>query len=166
MECYVSFVKVLLPKHKKKQMYLVLIYGLGKQPMMLLTNKVVDNKSSAIKILRTYMSRWRIEEYFKFKKQQFSFEDFRVRSLQSIKNLNLILTIAIGFIGIQAEKFNKNILSIKIIERAKVINKKVKFYYYQFARGIKEILYHAKCGIESFLNIEKRKKNIQLCFRL
>ena len=43
--------------------------------------------------------RWRIEEYFKFKKQQFELEDLRVMSLQSIRNLNIFATLASGYIG-------------------------------------------------------------------
>jgi len=44
--------------------------------------------------------RWRIEDYFKFKKQQFDFENIRVRKMKSIRNMNQILTLVIGFIGI------------------------------------------------------------------
>ena len=56
--------------------------------MMLATNKAIKSKEDVVSIVRTYMSRWRIEEYFRFKKQHFGFENFRVRSLMSINNLN------------------------------------------------------------------------------
>ena len=42
--------------------------------------------------------RWRIEEYYRFKKNQFKPEDLRVRSLNSIRNLDLILMIVVGYI--------------------------------------------------------------------
>ena len=61
---------------------MVLVYGIGETPMMLATNKGIKSKEDAIGIVRNYMSRWRIEEYFRFKKQQFGFEGFRVRSLR------------------------------------------------------------------------------------
>ena len=41
------------------------------------------------------MSIWGIEEYFRFKKQEYGFENFRVRSLK-INNLNKLLTCTIG----------------------------------------------------------------------
>ncbi len=71
---------------------------------MLATNKVIKGKEDVVNIVRTYMSRWRVEEYFRFKKQHFGFENFRVRSLRSINNLNRLLTYAIGILGILAEK--------------------------------------------------------------
>jgi hypothetical protein len=162
--CKISYLKVSLPKYQHHTMHLVLLYGLGKKPMMLLTNKVIDSKDAAISIVRAYMSRWRIEEYFRFKKQQFRFENFRVRSLHSIKTLNLLITIAIGFIGMNVEKLDKNLLSLKILEHSKSIKSKVYFKLYRFAEGIKEILAHAKCGISHFLNITKRKRFNQLSF--
>ena len=39
--------------------------------MMLVTNKAISNKDDVIKIARLYFSRWRIEEYFRAKKQIF-----------------------------------------------------------------------------------------------
>ena len=73
-------------------MRLVLVYGSGEKPMMLATNKPILSKEDAIGILRLYMSRWRIEEYFRFKKQEYDFENFRVRNLIAINNLNQLLT--------------------------------------------------------------------------
>ncbi|MBR1743872.1 MAG: hypothetical protein IJ733_18830 [Lachnospiraceae bacterium] len=56
-------------------------------------------------VSKIYLLRWRIEEYFKFKKQLFELEDLRVMSLQSIRNLNMFATIAAGYIAvINAEK--------------------------------------------------------------
>ena len=43
--------------------------------------------------------RRRIEEYFKFKKQGFDFENLRAQSLNSIRNLDLLLTIDIGYVA-------------------------------------------------------------------
>ena len=48
--------------------------------------------------------RWKIEEYYRFKKQQFNLEDMRVRSLNSIRNLELLITVAVGYIGFVSEK--------------------------------------------------------------
>ena len=101
-------------------MRLVLVYGLGEKAMMILTNRKISSKQDAINIVRLYMSRREIEEYFRFMKQDFGFENFRVRSLASINNLNQILTYMIGFIGLLTEQMDEKLLVIKIIERAKV----------------------------------------------
>src|SRR5690606_17869939 len=72
-ECKVSHTKVKLSGFKD-DMTLVVMYGIGNIPFKLLTNKNIKSKQDLIKVVRDYLSRWRIEEYFKFKKQQFNFE--------------------------------------------------------------------------------------------
>lgn len=52
--------------------------------MMLATNKKIKSKEDVVNIDLTYFSRWRIEEYFRCKKQMFQFENFRVRKLAAI----------------------------------------------------------------------------------
>lgn len=58
------------------------MYGLADTPMMLATNIDINGKDDMYKIARLYFDRWKIEEYFKFKKQEYSFENFRVRTLK------------------------------------------------------------------------------------
>mgnify|MGYP001771631537 CR=1 FL=1 len=67
---------------------------------MLASNIGIKSKEDVIKIARRYINRWRIEEYFKFKKQEYKFENFRVRTMKSINNLNSLLIYTIGLIGI------------------------------------------------------------------
>ena len=55
--------------------------------MMLATNKEIKSKEDVINVAKTYFSRWRIEEYFRCKKQMFRFENFRVRKLKRVLNL-------------------------------------------------------------------------------
>lgn len=99
----------------KKRINLVLLYGLGEKPMMLCSNREIKLNEDAIKIVRDYISRWRLEEYFRVKKQQFGFEKFRVRDLKAINNLNTLLTYTIGFMKLIIEKMGKSLLMIKII---------------------------------------------------
>lgn len=139
----------------KNPINLVLVYGLGKTPMMLATNKVIQGKEDVIRIVRTYMSRWRVEEYFRFKKQHFGFEDFRVRSLTSINNLNQILTYAIGLLGLLADKLDTSHLSSKLIHNAKALRKDIQFYYYQLAEGVVSTLAHARKGIQDWFRIRR-----------
>jgi hypothetical protein len=73
-------------------------------PLALYTNLCEDIESVAVRIVKMYLMRWRIEEYNAFKKQGLKLEDFRVRSLNSIKNLNLLLTIAAGYLAMLSEK--------------------------------------------------------------
>ena len=54
-----------------------------------------------IKIVRLYLSRWTIEEHFRGKKQEYDFENMRVRTLESKNNLNMMLKIQLGHIAIR-----------------------------------------------------------------
>ena len=81
-EAYIFHVKVQITA-SRKNIFLVLVYGITEHPMMLATNKEIKSKEDAIKVARTYFSRWKIEEYFRCKKQMFQFENFRVRKLKS-----------------------------------------------------------------------------------
>lgn len=156
-ECSVSVIKVQITA-KKKWINLVLVYGLGETPMMLASNIPIKSKEDVIKIARSYLDRWRIEEYFKFKKQEYNFENFRVRTLKSINNLNKMLTYAIGLIALLSEKIGKIEFVNKIIKESKSLKDKVYLWFYQLARGIYNILSKAKCGIRDWQNIRKVKQ--------
>ena len=156
-ECSVSVIKVQITA-KKKWINLVLVYGLGETPMMLASNIPIKSKEDVIKIARCYLDRWRIEEYFKFKKQEYNFENFRVRTLKSINNLNKMLTYTIGLIALLSEKIGKRDFVNKIIKESKSLKTNVYLWFYQLARGIYNILSKAKCGIRDWQNIRKAKQ--------
>ena len=73
-------------------------------PMVLATNLSTDSKNLAIAAMRHYFSRWRIEEYFRCKKQMFDFENFRVRSLTAINSLNFFLSACMLLLATVREK--------------------------------------------------------------
>lgn len=155
-ECYVSVMKVQITA-KKKWINLILVYGLCDTPMMMASNIPIKKKEDVIKVARYYLSRWRIEEYFKFKKQEYNFENFRVRTLKSINNLNKMLTYTIGLIAILSEKIGKREFVNRIIKESKSLKKDVVLWYYQLARGINKILSYARTGIKEWKNIRKTK---------
>ena len=73
--------------------------------------------------------RWRIEEYFRFKKQQFEMEDLRVMSLQSIRNLNLLAMLAVGYISLTTSVHKDSIFLAEIKECSKRIYGMPQFVY-------------------------------------
>ena len=165
-EVYISHTKVTLP-HNGKDYELVFCYGLSEErPLILLTNRKIHSKDDVIKVVRLYFSRWRIEEYFRAKKQEYKFENIRLRTLKGINNLNLFLTIHLGHINKLAEEINRKLLSIKIIEASKSKRNKVIIWMSQFARGIKKILSYAHTGIKEWQKIEIRDKYKQLALKI
>ncbi|NLL06760.1 MAG: transposase, partial [Clostridiaceae bacterium] len=63
------------------ELNMIVVYGFGETPMMLISNIKSSDKRLPVVVTKVYLMRWRIKEYYRFKKQQFGFEDFRVQSL-------------------------------------------------------------------------------------
>ncbi len=156
-ECYISNTRVELPSSKGKEITLVTIHELSEDglPMMLLTNLEVKDKESAEHIVRLYFLRWRIEEYFKVKKD-YKWEESLLRTLESMNNMNMFLTIAMTHLSIQVEKLDKTFHSNLILERAKSLKEKAIIYLGMMGTGIKEILRYAHEGIRKWQHVEER----------
>ena len=112
------------------------------------------------------MTLTRIEEKFRFKKNQYGFENIRVRTMKSINVLNTILMMHIGHITLLAEKVDKKLLVIKMIERSKSLKGKRYYWCYQISKGIQEILKYAQKGIKEFQNIREKQEYRQLQLKL
>ena len=161
---YLSHVKVQITA-SRKNVYLVLVYGITEHPMMLVTNKEIKSKEDVINAALIYFSRWRIEEYFRCKKQVFKFEKFRVRKLIAINALNFYITLCMAFLAHMSMKHDTNSLKFAIIKTAAPIKSKVHFCYYRLAKGICGILSYAKEGVKQWFKT-KRPTYRQLCLRL
>ena len=165
-ELMISYTKAILP-YNKKEYTVVFVYGLSEEhPMKLLTNIKNAEKEDVIKIVRLYLSRWRIEEYFRGKKQEYDFENMRVRTLKAMNNLNMMLTIHLGYIAMLVDKMDKKLLVIKIIEASKSLRRKIIVWLSQISRGIKEILKYCHTGIKEWQDIEQRPEYKQLQLKL
>ena len=163
-DAYLSHVKVQITA-SRKDIYLVLVYGITEHPMMLATNKEIKSKEDVIKVAKTYFSRWRIEEYFRCKKQMFQFENFRVRKLSAINALNFYITLCMAFLTHISMKSETNALKVSIIQKADPIKEKVHFCYYRLAKGISGIPSYAKEGVRLWFRT-KRPVYRQLCLKL
>ena len=163
-EAYLSHVKVQITA-SKKDIYLVLVYGITEHPMMLATNKEIKSKEDVLAVAKHYFSRWKIEEYFRCKKQMFQFENFRVRKLKAINALNFYITLCMAFLAHISMKPETNALKTAIIRKADPIKEKVHFCYYRLAKGISGILSYAKEGIRLWFRTT-RPAYRQLCLKL
>lgn len=153
-DAYLSHVKVQITA-SRKDIYLVLVYGITEHPMMLATNKKIKSKENVVNIAKTYFSRWRIEEYFRCKKQMFQFENFRVRKLTAINALNFYITLCMAFLAHISMKTETNALKVAIIRNANPIKEKISFCYYRLAKGISGILSYAKEGVRLWFRTKR-----------
>ncbi len=146
----------------KKTFHVVLNYlEDAKEPLMLLTNKPISSKEDVIAIVMNYCSRWKIEEYFRFKKVEFDFEDFRVRNLSRINHLTFCLNLSITYLTSLIE--NKPQLYYELISLSKNLkDEKSYLKFYQLISGINSLLGHKEKGIKTKQKIEHRFQAKQL----
>lgn len=167
IECKISYIPVQLCEFPNKTLVLVAVYGFGAQPMLLLTNLDLSEKKKLCMIAtKVYLMRWRIEEYFKFKKQQFELEDLRVMYLQSIRNLNLFATLVTGYIGIMSCEKDDTIFMLELKECSKRIFDVPKFIFYGLGYAIERVLARTHSGIKGFLLKKEQSQQLTLaeCF--
>lgn len=142
--------------------YAVYCYmGDADEPMTLLTNRPIGSKEDVVSVVMNYVSRWKIEEQFRFKKNGFNFEGFRVRSLNRINNLTMCLDAAITIMSCLIEgdsELYRYLISIS--KHLKGDEAYMRFY--QLLSGIKVLLGHKETGIRSKEGIEHRPKERQL----
>lgn len=161
-DCKISIASIKLHCLPNEALNLVVCNGFGKDPMLLITNMHSDDKRLGVAVTKVYLLRWRIEEFYGFKKQQFGFEDFRVRSLCSIRNLDLLLTLAIGYIGMISEKVDERRMMMDLIQISRRIRGTPRFVFYAIADAMFKVLARCRQGIEDML--QKRKRSVQLDF--
>ena len=149
-------VKSVIPN---KELLMVVVYGFGKEPMMLLTNlKSTKKRSISLVVTKVYLLR--IEEYFRFKKQQFAFGDIRVWSLKSIQNFNLLRTLAVGYVGIMTCEKAGTLFLVELKKCSKKIYDIPQFIFYALGYAIENVLVKTNVGIQNF--IQKKVKSQQL----
>ena len=163
---YAGYIKIQISNIEDKEFYLVIIKSseFPNSPMMLLTNLVPENDEFTKIVNKVYIARWKIEEYFKFKKQQFKFEKLLVRTLNSIRTLNMLLSIVIGFIAIFSDN-QKYAQYIIVFEAAQSLrtNDKIVLVYYAIERGFNKIFNNDKNGIKKLYSSENIKTESEQC---
>ena len=120
---------------------LVVVNGFNER-MLLLSN--MDELTPEVEktIVKLYMVRWKVEELFRFEKQNFKLENFRVRKLKAIRNLNLMVMMVTAFISLLSEK-QQTALFKSLYKVSKTIEKQFKnnhVYFYSIARAICTVL--------------------------
>jgi hypothetical protein len=168
LTCKIGMTQVVLPKLNNLKLTLVVCKGFGEEPLVLYTNIAETLENIAVRIVKGYLLRWRIEDFYAFKKEDgLKFEDFRVRSLNSIKNLDFLVTIAAGYIAMLSEKVNQN-MTVELIAASKrmvktsTFLKKTKIFFYAVLDGAAAVLAGLRCGISSYF--KPKPKDNQLCF--
>ena len=134
----------------EQQLYLAVVYGFSDKPMLLLTN--CHGEAACAAIAKIYLLRWKIEEHFRFKKQQYNFEDFRVRSLNAIRTLHTTVTLLAGYMALLTQ--DDSIISFVLRQAAKSIprckkRKPKKLFHYELAAGLAFLLQKTSANLKA-----------------
>lgn len=135
-----------------------------------LTNRIEMTKTGISKALKLYRKRWRIEEVFRFIKQEFKAEKYLVRNMNSMNTLMAILTASINFITEISMSDSSLLSACKLAypqfefkekeEELLEIYGKNGLKLYQIKRGIQIILSHTK-GRPEIKHRNRRQIEIQ-----
>ena len=137
----VGFRRVRLPG-RAEPLALVVVRGLGSEPLMLLTTvRVVKSRRSLLFVALSYLRRWQIEETIRFAKQVFRVEDIRLRRYQRLQNMIAIAAAAVHFVAVWlGEGLKLGILVHHALKASKRLFVIPNFRYYALADGIKAFL--------------------------
>lgn len=136
-----GYMPVFFPDAPERKLHLVVVYGLGKEPLMLLTTIIPKrSKRSVWRIVESYFARWRIEDTIRFIKQSYGIEDIRLLTYRRLKNMMALVLAASYF----------NCVYLGLRERLKIIAAHAMnaarrlfgipdFNYYSIAEGMKVI---------------------------
>jgi len=128
---------------RDEQLYLVVVAGFGEELMLLLTNALdrARDSQSLWWIVQIYLTRWKIEETFRFIKQSYNLEDIRVMKYQRLKNLVVLVTAAAYFAAtFLGQKMKLRILCEKLLIISQRFFGIPPFRFYALADGIMKLL--------------------------
>ncbi|MCP4207639.1 MAG: transposase [Shimia sp.] len=127
---------------RDETLLLVVVSGFGQRPLMLLTNLSAARDSSTLWwIVQVYLTRWKIEETFRFIKQSYNLEDIRVLKYQRLKNLVVLVTAAAYFAAtFLGQKMKLRILCEKLLVISQRFFGIPPFRFYALADGIRQVL--------------------------
>jgi hypothetical protein len=133
----IVFCKVKLPDHNQ-HVYLIACWRENSDnPLILLTNLVVENERLARQIISYYKKRWSCEETIQFLKGRVGLERFRIRRYEAIKRLMILAMLAMGFLTwilLKNRQLTKYLFSLTSRFR-----KERKFIYYLLLDGLQEL---------------------------
>jgi hypothetical protein len=140
-----GFSKVYLPDIPLP-LCLVVVDGFGVEPLMILTNlPLTKNRTVLLQVVKSYLTRWAIEETIRFIKQSYAVEDVRVQTYTRLQNIMALVLAAAYFASAHiGGRLKLAVLSSIVIKASKRIFGTAPFRYYAIADGIKELLNRSK----------------------
>ncbi|MFZ5806502.1 MAG: transposase, partial [Verrucomicrobiota bacterium] len=137
-----GFRKVFLPGIAK-QLYLFVIQGFGRDPLMILTTVPLTRSYTSLHwMLQAYLTRWKIEETIRFIKQTYQLEDIRLLTYRRLQNMMAFVLLALTFTMTHlGSQIKLRILCYHALRAGKRLFGIPDFKYYAIADGLRELFH-------------------------
>jgi len=134
--------KVRLPENPRNDLWLLVVKGIGKKPMMILTTEPLRKNRQVLKdLFLSYIKRWSIEETIRFIKQTYDLEDIRVLRYVCLQNMMALVLLVFYFLAVVLNNNQKlKLLARHVFTAAKRVFGIPDFGYYALGDGISAIL--------------------------
>ncbi|MGA1846967.1 transposase [Deferribacter abyssi] len=120
----------------------------NKERSYFITNGHIKKSKEVKRRIEGYFCRWKIEESFRFLKQEFQIEKCIVRKFSGIKTLLGIILFAWHLLILYSYKSIESFLLLKQVKREKYVGleafDKIKFLFYRISEGIRQIFLGVK----------------------
>lgn len=136
-----GFLPVRLPEYPARALWLVVIRGFGKEPLIILTTEQMRRNRKVLRqVVNAYITRWRVEETIRSIKQSYDFENVRVLAYDRLRNMAvLVLGAAYSAAVWLGTRTKLNILAMHALKAAKRLFGIPDFRNYALADGISTI---------------------------
>jgi hypothetical protein len=126
-----------------QKLSLVVIDGLGEKPLMLLTTlQVGRSRKGVLRVVESYLSRWRVEETIRFIKQSYTLEDIRLLTYERLRSMAALVMAAAYFGCVYLGRRAKLEILVQHVYRvSRRIYGVPEFRFYAIADGIKQVLF-------------------------
>ena len=134
---------------RSEPLSLVVVRGFGEEPIMLLTNvPLKKTRRSLWWAVESYLTRWTIEETFRFIKQSYQLEDIRLLTYVRLQNMMALVLAAAYFTMAYLNLRTKlRVLTGHVLRAAQRVFGIPEFRFYALADGIKAYLFAQKRGV-------------------
>ena len=132
-----------------RPLMLVVVEGLGRRPLMLLTTLPVRRSYKSVwRVVESYLARWRVEETIRFIKQSYQLEDIRLLLYERLRTMVTLVMAVAYFAAVHLGKQAKlAVFAQHLLRAAQRIYGVPEFRLYALADGIKQVLFSSRRGI-------------------
>lgn len=126
--------------------------------MALITSRQISGRDKTLSVVKDYVLRCKIEENFKYKKQQFDLEQIKVRIFNRIQVLGRLLSMILHFNNV----VNLEAGGVHIKKIVKQSRKFISFWFYRIVDGLAKSISFFVIGLMTLLYPPRKPRRYDL----